>query len=509
MKVLLDTNILIHREAAKVVNPDIGTLFYWLDKLGYEKCIHPCTIEEIKTHRNADVVSTMLVKIKHYNQLNTVAPDSLGISQIRDEYDSSDNDRIDTSLLNEVHQERIDLLITEDRGIHRKALLLGIDDKVFSIDSFLEKVIFENPGLKDYNILAVKKEYFGNINIADPFFDSFKRDYSEFEKWFTKKSEEQAYICLIDDQVKAFLYLKIEDATEKYDDISPTLPAKKRLKIGTLKVVSTGLKLGERFLKIILDNALAHGVEEIYVTIFRKRPEQVRLINLLQDWGFTNWGIKRSLNGNEQVWVKSLAQNVNIAEPKLSYPFVSLKTKKFIVPIYPAYHTDLLPDSMLNNESPDDFVENEPHRNAIQKVYISRSFQRNLAPGDLIAFYRTKHQGPAWYTSVISTIGVVESMIDGITTEDDFIRLCRKRSVFSDDELRKHWQYKYANGKWEAPFIVNFLYVTTLPMPRLTLQKLTELRVIQEAPRGFELLEDSKFELLLKEGRADASYFVN
>ena len=32
MKVLLDTNIVIHRENVKVTNPSIGLLFYWLDK---------------------------------------------------------------------------------------------------------------------------------------------------------------------------------------------------------------------------------------------------------------------------------------------------------------------------------------------------------------------------------------------------------------------------------------------------------------------------------------------
>jgi hypothetical protein len=37
MRVLLDTNILIHREAATVVRADIGKLFFWLDKLKYEK----------------------------------------------------------------------------------------------------------------------------------------------------------------------------------------------------------------------------------------------------------------------------------------------------------------------------------------------------------------------------------------------------------------------------------------------------------------------------------------
>jgi hypothetical protein len=37
---LLDTNVLIHREAAVVLLPDIGKLFYWLDRLGHDKCVH-------------------------------------------------------------------------------------------------------------------------------------------------------------------------------------------------------------------------------------------------------------------------------------------------------------------------------------------------------------------------------------------------------------------------------------------------------------------------------------
>ena len=39
MRALLDTNILIHREAATVVRQDIGKVFLWLDKLRYEKCV--------------------------------------------------------------------------------------------------------------------------------------------------------------------------------------------------------------------------------------------------------------------------------------------------------------------------------------------------------------------------------------------------------------------------------------------------------------------------------------
>ena len=46
MRVLLDTNILIHREASKVYINEIGVLFNWLDKLGHEKWVHHLSIKE-------------------------------------------------------------------------------------------------------------------------------------------------------------------------------------------------------------------------------------------------------------------------------------------------------------------------------------------------------------------------------------------------------------------------------------------------------------------------------
>ena len=72
----------------------------------------------------------------------------------------------------------------------------------------------------------------------------------------------------------------------------------------------------------------------------------------------------------------------NRAVPKLTYPFVSRAGRTFVLPIYPEYHTEIFPDSILRTESPIDFVENEPHRNAISKVYISRSLEKNVRAGD-------------------------------------------------------------------------------------------------------------------------------
>ncbi|MEP7293902.1 MAG: PIN domain-containing protein, partial [Chloroflexota bacterium] len=165
MRVLLDTNIIIHREASTVIEPEIGTLFYWLDYLHDEKIIHPLTIEEIRKHRDPRVVSTFEIKLKNYQVLQTESPETAKIQAVRTKYDKTENDSADTSLLKELFNNRVDIFITEDRKIHDKAMDLGIAIRVFTIDAFLEKVIAEHPDLVDYKVLSVKKEYFGNINI--------------------------------------------------------------------------------------------------------------------------------------------------------------------------------------------------------------------------------------------------------------------------------------------------------------------------------------------------------
>lgn len=76
MKILLDTNIVINREANHIRNKDIGTLFYWIEKLHYQKCIHPLTIEEIENHKDPDVIKTFKVKLNSYVVLKTEAPEA-------------------------------------------------------------------------------------------------------------------------------------------------------------------------------------------------------------------------------------------------------------------------------------------------------------------------------------------------------------------------------------------------------------------------------------------------
>ncbi|MBN2162598.1 MAG: hypothetical protein JXR25_12040 [Pontiellaceae bacterium] len=503
MRALLDTNIVIHREAATVVNQDIGTLFKWLDKANYQKCVHPITVEEIEKHRNAKVLSTLKVKLDSYYLLKTVAPLADAVAAVSKKVDNNPNDENDTRLLNEVYQDRVDILVSEDKKIHSKAELLGIQDRVFTINAFLEKVVAEHPELINYNVLSVTKKHFGEIDLQDTFFDSFREDYDEFDKWFNKKADEIAYVTHNSGRILSFLYLKEEGVEENYSDITPVFKPKCRLKIGTFKVVSNGVRLGERFLKVIFDNALRFKVEEIYVTIFDKTDEQKRLIDLLMSWGFVEHGVKQTAKGDETVLTRDFTPYFNGSNPRLSFPFISTTTNVFICPIYPDYHTSLFPDSILTTESPFDFQENQPHRNALGKVYISRSWERALSGGDVIVFYRTG----GYYKSVVTTIGIVESVVDGIKDEAEFVLKCRKRSVFSDKELKEWWDYNPRS----RPFIVNFIYTYSFPN-RPNLKRLIELGVVagvDSVPRGFQKISVEQFRAIMRESQSDEGIIVD
>lgn len=504
MRILLDTNIVIHRENKRVSNYSIGHLFRWIDRLKYDKVIHPYTILEIQKYRDPETQDAISVKLESYEVLKTVRqPDVTFLTQIG-QPEKNENDHIDNCLLYEVYLGPVGIFITEDRRLRNKAARLGLAEHVFSINSFISKVTVENPDLIEYKALAVEKVYFGNVDINDSFFDSFRNAYDGFDRWFARKCDEEAYICRSDDgKILGFLYLKTEGISENYSDIEPPFLPKSRLKVGTFKVESTGFRLGERFVKIIFDNALQRKVDEIYVTLFTDRGELVALEELLYRWGFVFYGIKHNGEKEEKVLVKHLHTMLDDATPKLNYPNFSHLCNKFILPILPQYHTTLLPDSQLNSENRIDFLGREPHRYALQKVYISWASTNGAKPGDLILFYRMGVHGEnKKYKSVVSTIAIVDEIIENIRSEEELLSLCQNRSVFSVDELKEFWVKHRYNLK-----ILKFIFVKSLTK-RLTLGYLWEHDIVAApgGPRPFTAITDAQFDMIVQDSETEIDY---
>ena len=197
-------------------------------------------------------------------------------------------------------------------------------------------------------IETIKLEKFSAVDLSDVFFDSLKSDYPGFEEWFKRKADsgEEAYVQRDEfDQLQAFLYLKVEEGA--IEDVTPVMPPKRRLKIGTFKVNGHNTRVGERFFKKAFDFAITTNVEEIYVTIF-DRTMQKPLIQKVKNFGFQEYGKK----GEELVFVKSL--QTDWGNPEKDYPLVHRRNRdKYVLSIKPSYHSRLFPDSSVRGEKYD------------------------------------------------------------------------------------------------------------------------------------------------------------
>jgi L-amino acid N-acyltransferase YncA len=348
--------------------------------------------------------------------------------------------------------------------------------------------------------MELKLKPFCQININDPFFDSLRADYAEFGQWFARKAHDLAYVFEDEQGVNGFLYLKIEN--EAVNDVTPALPARRRLKVGTMKINARGTRLGERFIKKIFDHALHFGVEEIYVTVF---AAHATLITLFTRYGFASVGEKHSANGVENVLLKRFVMHGRgLME---NYPMINLNRGNiYLLSLYPQWHTRLLPDSILHNEDAA-VLEDISHTNSIHKVYLAKMDRLDqLRPGDVLVIYRTSDgQGPAHYRSVATSVGVVEDYrnIHTFASRQEFLDYCRPYSVFTEAELEAFWNRK------TYPHVFRFTYNAALKRRVTRGEMIENMGLDPNAYWGFMPLTRGQFQAIAQAGQLDESLIVN
>ena len=349
----------------------------------------------------------------------------------------------------------------------------------------------------------IQEKYIREINTSDSFFDSLRQDYKGFDTWIAKKANagEKAYILFDDTKIVAFLYLKIESPIDN-TDISPALDTNVTwLKIGTLKIDAHGTKLGERIIKKIFDFAVANNIYNIYVTSFEK---QAPLIKLLKRYGFVQHGKKI----NELVLTKNIPTHVQALKNDilLDYPAINATSDKYLLSIYPKYHTGMFSDSMLNTESYD-ILKDMSESNSIHKVYIAKmKGVEQLKRGDCLLIYRTKDENAqsANYSSVVTSLCVVEEYKDlsSFSDLDDFIKYCKLHNIFTDDELENIFIKKSYTKIIKMAYNISF-------KRRVILKKIREIIGYEEAYWGFAKLTDEAFFAILKEGLVNDSIIIH
>lgn len=346
-------------------------------------------------------------------------------------------------------------------------------------------------------VIQVKK--FKDIDIGDSFFDSLKNSYAEFSDWFLRKAEENAYVSYDEAaNLQAFLYVKVEHGP--VSDVDPPLNCVQCLKVGTFKINAHGTKLGERFVKIIVDTVLSQGLRTAYVTVF---PEHEPLIKILKRYGFSKNATKNGPNGAEDVYIKDL--NYLSGDSVLDYPLVrTSRHKKWLLAIRPEFHTDLFPDSILQTEDKS-MVQDISHTNSISKVYIGfmRDFPK-LSAGDSLVIYRCQSQdsgSSAWFKSVATSLCVVEETRakHSFKSEEDFIKYCTKYSVFDHKKLSALFRRGSYNELYAIKMTYNWAFTK-----RPNLKTLVENDAVPDPSSGqymgFFELEDAAFNTILQLG---------
>lgn len=355
--------------------------------------------------------------------------------------------------------------------------------------------------------MDLQVQRFSDIDLNDSFFDSLRASYPEFNEWYNKKAAAgaTAYCYYVDNELKDFLYLKIEE--EELSDLTPALPAKKRLKVGTFKVDNEDRHTtrGERFMKKIMDMAIAEDVDEIYVTMFPTEELQ-GLIRMFEKFGFSHIADKPHEGGNaEYVLIKDMTTHVD--DFKLDYPFVKkASSNKYVLSIVPEFHTHLFPDSILKNEKKYDLIQDVSETNSIYKIYLCwMQDTRNLKAGDKLIIYRTSDEkGKAYYRSVctsVCTVCEVKTYRD-FENEEEFIKYTNRYSVFKEHELRR-W---YKNKKY---FIVIKMVYNIAFTKKVINMVMKEQVGLNPKYWGFFKLTDAQFDKLLELGEIDERYIID
>ena len=169
------------------------------------------------------------------------------------------------------------------------------------------------------------------------------------------------------------------------------------MKISTFIVRHIGQKIGELFIKLAVDIAIKNKTEEIYLTHFTK-PEDRLVESNHRIWVYN---CLQRIRRGEEIFIKNI-----FADPATCHGLPPLEVSreyypsfydgedvsKYFVPIWPENHERLFTDfkgsrqTKLPEHSGMFIIEG----NTIKKAYLSHTRNKQIAPGDLLFFYRSR-----------------------------------------------------------------------------------------------------------------------
>lgn len=456
MRILIDTNILIHLEDNKVIDEQFAKFYQFAISNKCDVYYHSDCLKDFKRDKNKDRYDITISKLNKYTQMPDPASPTAEFTNIVGQ--KKENDEVDNAQLFQVYKGYVDYFITEDKGILTKARSLNLQAKVISLSEGLrilkEKytlIIPQHPLLQECSIREIENE------LNDVFFDSLRESYDGFNDWFLKCAREnrRCYLLRVENKLAAILIFHVEKMSDhKLPNINDDA-----LKMCTLKVAETvfGFRLGELFLNKMFGLCIQAKINHLYLTVF---PHHIQLIDLLSKYGFTRYEFKNKYDKDELRMIKSLIKSEYTEMPQAvaAHPFYfdNNTINKFVIPIDPKFYNTLFKDGKFRPKTLFDDAEsslNEIEGNTISKAYLCKSKRLSMKPGDLLFFYGSKK------IKCIEPVGILDSVT--YTKDINKIKnLVKRKTVYSDTVLEK-----LAEGKNQVTVMVfRLVYYLNTPI---------------------------------------------
>ncbi|ENR70767.1 GNAT family N-acetyltransferase [Brucella abortus] len=480
---LIDTNVIIHLEDNKTVEPAFSALTSLAAKHKVDIFVHEAARDDVGRDKDTARREISLSKLGKFQTLSKVR--GLTTADLSNAFGPlpKHNDIVDATLLHALYIGAVDFLVSQDRGLHERARrhspelgrrVLYVADAVQLLRTTYEPI--------EASVRFIDEVAAHAIPLTDTIFDSLREDYPGFDKWWTEKCVKQRRLCWIieDDGIAGLLVRKDETGS----DTDAMEKANKILKICTFKVrpERRGLKLGELLLKKVFWFAQKNKYDLVYVTTYEG---QTYLIDLLEYFGFTHTATKED---DERIYEKRMGTRAPTPTDgdnrfdvhRLNYPRFAIvpDTAAFGIPIKEGYHDILYPDLKQQNQL-DLFgalgLGGGPRRpgNTIRKVYLCRAPSNLGPPGSLLFFYKGKSSSSPSQT--MSAIGILEDVRYARSTRE-LLQMTGGRSVYSEQDL-EGWR-----ASAESPVkVINYLLAAYID-PAIGLKQLQESKIITEHP---------------------------
>lgn len=490
MRFILDTNIFIQLEDSAL---SLGQHFATFNKLvqahAHELLCHPASIEDIKRDKNSLRRTRMLERLQKYSLLQVEYLTNISFDAVKP------NDVCDDQILYSLSCEAAHYLVTQDQGIHKKALRASLSDRVLTIQQAVDLLsrLHLVDGVRLPSIHDV--EMFNLVPVLEThFFDSLREGYEGFDDWFKSKAKDgrRAWLYRSNEQtgdVSALCIYAIQE-NEKITDDGQIL-AGRSLKLCTFKVAEEvrGRKVGELLLKAAFRYASDNKLTNIFVHTSSK--DQEFLVKFLEEFGFCFAG---RYSETEDVYVKQhpVESPDQGSESETSYLVKYFphylsgpEVRKHLVPIKPHYHEQLFPDYEYSDKQGSLFSPSDCGvyvGNSIKQAYLCRSNSEKVHPGDVLLFYRSQD------LKAVTSIGIVEHC-SRLSTVDEIIRLVKRRTVYSYSEI--------AAMAEEPTKVILFRLVEHLPL-RVNLEWLLREACVNTAPISIMEVADDAYQKIVE-----------